>query len=179
MMCVSPKIVKKAVLYVPSGIKNASAINGMSMMFPMIMYWITNDQKWFEMCIMPMAVTRENISKDIFETAKCSIDNVKIKTGMPSNVKPRDMGKCFAPTLVLAGECDCLFPAKSVIPQAKKIIPNCSTYLLKKRGHMNILTEKEKKMIIDFCLQKIYSRARVNSFAMLFSLHMPKKCDSI
>ena len=152
LMCVSPDMVEKAVLYVPSGIKNAPAVFSMSMMLPMIMYWITHKKKWFEACIMPMAITRDNISDDIFETAKCSIDNVRIKTGMPSNVNPRDMKKCKAPALVLAGEHDCLFPAKGVIPKAEEIIPNCTTYLLKKRGHINILTAEEKKMIVDFLL---------------------------
>lgn len=87
---------------------------------------------------------------DIFETAKCSIDNVKIKAGMPSNVLPDDMRKCIAPTMVMAGENDCLFPAKLVIPQAEKILPNCVTYLLQNRGHINYLTEIEKQKIVDF-----------------------------
>ena len=151
-MCVSPPKIKKAVLYVPSGIKNAPAINSISMGLPMLMYRVTHKQKWLEKCIMPMAVTKDNISSDIFETAKRSIDFAKIKAGMPSNVKSTDMEKCSAPTLVLAGEQDCLFPAKLVIPQAEKIIPNCTTYLLKHRGHMNILTDIEKKMVVDFLL---------------------------
>lgn len=149
-MCVSPEKLEKVVLYVPSGIKNAPAYKIMNMMLPMIMYWITHENKWLEKCILPMAVTVENIDEDIFETAKCSIDNVKIKAGMPSNVTPEDMKKCVAPTLVMAGEKDCLFPAKLVIPQAKKMIPNCVTYLLQNRGHMNQLTDKEKQIIVEF-----------------------------
>ncbi len=149
-MCVSPDKIEKAVLYVPSGIKNAPAYKIINMMFPMIMYRITHKKKWFDKCIIPMAVTEENIDNDIFETAKCSIDNVKIKAGMPSNVLPPDMKKCVSPALVMAGENDCLFPAELVIPQAEKIIPNCITYLLKGRGHMNHLTETEKQIIIDF-----------------------------
>lgn len=152
LMCVSPKKVDKAVLYVPSGIKNAPAINSISMMIPMIMYWITHKRKWFEACIMPMAITRDNITEDIFQTAKSSIDNAKIKTGMPSNVNPEDMRKCLAPTFVLAGEYDCLFPGKNVLAQAEKIIPNCRTYLLNNRGHMNKLTPEEKKAIVNFLL---------------------------
>lgn len=154
-MCVSPGKIKKAVLYVPAGIKNAPAINSISMGMPMIMYWITHKQKWLEKSIMPMAVSKEYISSDILETAKCSIDFAKIKAGMPSNVKPIDMEKCVAPTLVLAAEKDCLFPAKGVIPQAEKIIPHCTTYLLKSRGHINLLTDIEKKMIVDFLLLNI------------------------
>ena len=71
---------------------------------------------------------------------------------MPSNVKTKDIKKCDAPTLIMAAEKDCLFPAKKVIPRAKKIIPNCITYLLEKRGHMHFLTEDEKKMIVEFLL---------------------------
>ncbi|MPW26953.1 alpha/beta hydrolase [Alkalibaculum sp. M08DMB] len=151
-MCVAPEKIEKAVLYVPAGINNAPAINSVRMMYPMIMYWITHKQKWLEKCIMPMAVTKENIDKDIFETAKCSIDYAKIKAGMPSNVKGSDLRKCKASTLVLAGEYDCLFPAKRVIPRANKYITHCTTYLIKKRGHINVLTKSEKQMIIDFLL---------------------------
>lgn len=149
-MCAAPEKIVKAALYVPSGIKNAPAIHSMSMLAPMVMYWITHKQKWLEQCILPMAVTKDNIDKDIFETAKCSIDYTKIKAGMPSNVRAADMRKCNTPTLVMAAEKDCLFPADMVLREAKKIIPNCTTYLLEKRGHMNTLTEDEKKIIVDF-----------------------------
>lgn len=152
-MCVAPQKIEKVVLTVPSGINNAAAIKSMSMLFPMIMYWITNKEKWFEKCIQPMFVTKENIDLDTFETAKCSIDNAKIKKGMPSNVSSKLMQKCMAPVLVMAGEKDRLFPAKKVLPRAKKIIPNVTTYLLKGRGHMHIMTDEEKKMVVDFLLQ--------------------------
>ncbi|MDD3402414.1 MAG: hypothetical protein PHQ72_03525 [Hespellia sp.] len=130
--------------------KNEPAIKLIRMAFPMIMYWITHNQKWFIKCMMPMAVTVDNIDDDIFETAKCSIDNAKIKAGMPSNVNPKDMRKCLAPTLVLAGENDCMFPADLVIPQSEKIITNCTTYLLQDRGHMNKLTKTEQDKVIEF-----------------------------
>ncbi len=151
-MCVSPEKIEKSVLLVPSAIKNAPAYKIMNMMFPMIMYWITGKKSWLVKCILPMALTEEGIDAITFETAKCSIDNVKIKSGMPSNVKPSDMQKCTAPTLVMAGHKDCMFPAELVIPQAEKIIPNCTTYTLKDRGHMHVLTEEEKQKIIDFLM---------------------------
>ena len=68
-------------------------------------------------------------SNDIYETAKLSINHSKVKTGMPSNVSEKDMKKCKAPTLVMAAEKDCLFPAKGVIPRAKRIIENCTTII--------------------------------------------------
>ena len=55
--------------------------------------------------------------------------------------------------LALAAEYDRLFPGRNVIERAEKIIPDCKTYLLKGRGHMNTLTEEEKKMIVEFLLE--------------------------
>ena len=149
-MCVAPDKIKRVVLYIPSGISNAPAINSLSMMMPMIMYWITHKDKFLKQCMMPMAIEEDNITDDIYETAKLSIDFSKVKTGMPSNVDAKEIKKCNAPTLVMAAEKDCLFPAKNVMPRATKIINNCTTYLLEGRGHMHFLTEDEKKMIVDF-----------------------------
>ena len=152
-MCVSPEKVKRVVLYVPSGIKNAPAIKSASMMLPMIAYWVTGKDRWLKKCMLPMAITEDNITDDIYETAKLSIDYIKVKTGMPGNVDGKLMNKCKAPTLVMAAEKDCLFPGENVIRRAQKIIPDCKTYLLEGRGHMNFLTDKEKKMIVDFLLR--------------------------
>ena len=153
IMCVCPEKIKRVVLYVPAGIKNAPAIYSASMMLPMIAYWITGKDKWLKKCMLPMAITEDNITNDIYETAKMSIDNIKVKTGMPADVDEELMNKCKAPTLVMAAEKDCLFPGKGVIRRAERIIPNCRTYLLEGRGHMNSLTEDKKKMIIDFRLK--------------------------
>lgn len=149
-MCVAPEKIKCAVLYVPSGIKNAPAINRMSMMLPMIMYWITHKDKWLRKCMLPMAVTEENITDDIYETAKLSINYSKVKAGMPSDVALKLMKQCKAPALIMAAEKDCLFPAKGVLPRAKQMIENVTTYLLEGRGHMSSLAEEEKQMIVEF-----------------------------
>ena len=69
---------------------------------------------------------------------------------MPSNVDGALMRKCKAPTLVMAAEKDCLFPAKGVLKRAREMIPNCTTYLIKGRGHMNFMTDEEKEMIRRF-----------------------------
>lgn len=151
-MCVAPEAIKKAVLYVPAGIKNAPSVNSASMMLPMIMYWITHKDKWLRRTILPMAIYEDNITEDIFQTAKLSINYSKVKTGMPSNVDGALMRKCKAPVLVMAAEKDCLFPAKGVLKRAKQIIPNCTTYLIEGRGHINDMTDEEKKMIRDFII---------------------------
>ena len=149
-MCEVPDRVKKALLYIPSGIRNAPAIRSASMMIPMILYWTTHNEKWLKQCFMPMAITEDNITDDIFQTAKLSIDHVRVKTAMPSDVDANRMKKCTAPALVMGAEKDCLFPGAGVIERAERIIPNCKTYLLRGRGHMHFLTDDEKEMIVEF-----------------------------
>ena len=149
-MCVVPEKIDIAVLYVPSGIKNAPSVKNMRMMMPMIMYWITQKNKWLKKCMLPMAVKEENITDDIYETAKLSINYSKIKSGMPSNISKKLIKRYVAPILVLAAEKDCLFPGKGVLKRSKKIFRNVKTYLLKERGHMSFLTDSEKLMICDF-----------------------------
>lgn len=149
-MCEVPEKVKKAVMYIPSGINNAPAINYSGMMIPMIMYWITGKEKWFKKSLIPMAITEDNITDDMLQTAKLSIDYMKVKTVMPSNVDEDRMKKGSSPVLVLGAEKDCLFPGPKVLERAKRIIPNCQTYLLRDRGHMHFLTDEEKKMIVGF-----------------------------
>lgn len=151
-MCVAPTKVEKSVLLVPSAIKNAPSIKSINMMFPMIMYWITHKEDWFVKCILPMAITRENISQDILETARQSIDHARVKSIMPQNEPLKHLQKYHQPVLVMAAERDCLFPSKNVIPQAKKAWSHAKTYLLKDRGHINNLTSEEKQMIIDFLI---------------------------
>ena len=149
-MCVCPKKVKKAVLYIPSGINNAPAVTNIKMALPMMLFLITHSDKWLMRTLLPIALDKGNIDKDIFEMARLSIAYTKVKAGMPSNADKKLIARCTAPTLVMAAEKDRLFPAKRVLPGAKKIIKNCSVYLLKGRGHLHSLTDTEKRMIVDF-----------------------------
>lgn len=154
-MCIVPDKIKRVVIIIPSGIKNALQLKNAKMMFPMIMYWITGKDKWLKKTMMPMAITEDNITEDIYETAKLSIDHVKVKTAMPTNVSATRMRRCKAPTLVIGAEKDCLFPGRRVLRRAKKIIPNCKTYIVRDRGHMHKLTNKEKKLISYFLLGRV------------------------
>ena len=101
-MCEVPDKIKRVVIYIPSGIKNAFQIKNAKMMFPMIMYWITGKDSWLKKTMAPLALTEENIPDDIYETAKLSIDHMKVKTAMPANVSAKRMKNCKAPTLVMA-----------------------------------------------------------------------------
>lgn len=151
-MCVAPELIERSVLLVPSAIKNAPTYKSINMAFPMLMYALTHKEKWFVRCILPMAITESNITEDILTTARSSIDHAKIKSVMPQNESCRNLCNYQNPVLVMAAEKDCLFPAKDVLLKAKKVWRQSERYLLKDRGHINELTNEEKRMIIDFLI---------------------------
>ncbi len=150
LMCTAPEKVLKSVLVVPAGIGNALPISSAKMMVPLIRYSFTKDDRQIREAALLMALTPEVLDEDTLKTVKSSFTHVKTKVGMPSNVGKKKMKRCTAPTLVLAAEFDCLFPAKKVLKRAGNIIPNCTRYELSGRGHMHNLTVKEKEMIIHF-----------------------------
>lgn len=149
-MCVAPNKVKKAVLIVPSGINNAFPISSAKMMIPLIKYLITKDQKYIKQTALYMSVSEDVLDGDTMETIKDSFDNVKTKAGMPTNINKKLMQQFKAPALVIASEKDLLFPARKVLPRAKQLIQNCEVRELKGSGHMHILPQAEKELIIDF-----------------------------
>lgn len=155
LMCVAPEKIEKSVLVVPSGIKNAVPISSIKMMIPLIKYIVTKKEKYIKETALYMSITEENLDDDILDILKNSFECVKTKVGMPSNVKGKLINKCDAPTLIMASEHDCLFPAKNVLKRAKKILPSCVTYEMIGRGHMHLLTEAEKQMIVKFLTQTI------------------------
>lgn len=97
-----------------------------------------------------MALREEVLDEDTLDIVKDSFDNVKTKVGMPSNIEAKKLSDYHSPTLFIASEKDCLFPAKKVLSRAKQIIPNCSVYELKGSGHMHVLPQSVKHMIVDF-----------------------------
>lgn len=149
-MCVAPEVIERSVLLVPSAIQNAPTYKSINMAFPILMYWLTHREKWFVKCILPMAITESNITEDILATARCSIDNAKIKSVMPQNESCKNLCKYQNPVLVMAAEKDCLFPAMGVLDKVGKVWTQSERYLLRNRGHINELTNEEKRMIIDF-----------------------------
>lgn len=150
LMCVAPEKVEKAVLIVPSGINNAFPISTAKMLIPLIQYRFTKKEKYLKNTILYMAINDEVIDKDTLDIVKDSFDNVKTKIGMPTNIKASLLKNYKAPTLVIAAENDCLFPAKRVLTRAKNIISNCKVHMLKGSGHMHILPQYEKTLITDF-----------------------------
>ncbi|MCR2032772.1 alpha/beta fold hydrolase [Anaerofustis stercorihominis] len=150
LMCVSPEKVERCVLEVPSGINNAFPISSAKMMIPLIKYIITKNEDFIIKTAMYMTNGEDIIDEDTRDILKDSFDNVKTKVAMPSNVDKKRMQNFKSPAFILAGEYDCLFPSRKVLKRAKEIISDVRLYELKGRGHMHLLTNKEKQMIIDF-----------------------------
>ncbi|MCB6203104.1 alpha/beta fold hydrolase [Extibacter muris] len=150
LICISPKKVRKAVLVVPAGISNALPVSSLKMMIPLLQYRITKKKKYLIRTALYMALHEAVIDEDTLDIVKDSFDNVKTKVGMPTNIEAKKLSDYYSPTLVIASERDCLFPAKKVLPRAKRIIPDCSVYELKDSGHMHVLPQSVKNMIIDF-----------------------------
>lgn len=103
-------------------------------------------------CFLPITLTEQGMTEDFLVTARCSIDNVKIKSVMPQDESCENLRKYQNPVLVMAAEKDVLFPANKVLPQVQKVWKQSIRYLLKDTGHMHELTDEEKNMIINFLL---------------------------
>lgn len=154
LMCIAPSKVERAVLLVPAGINNAFPTDTAKMIVPLVKYYLTKDEKYMIETAMYMALSEKVLKKDFMAVIKNTLDNVKIHPFMPSNVEIARLHKCKAPTLVMAAEYDCLFPARKVLPKAKKVLPNCKIHMLKGRGHIPVLRKREKQIIVDFLMEE-------------------------
>ncbi len=150
LMCVAPEKVERTVLVVPAGINNALPVSSIKMMIPLLQYHITKKEKYLIKTALYMALDKTVLDEDTLDTVKDSFDNVKTKVGMPTNIQEKRLSGYHAPTLVIASEKDCLFPAKKVLSRAKQIFANCRNYELKGSGHIHVLPPNIKNAIIDF-----------------------------
>ncbi len=150
LICVAPEKVKKSVLIVPAGISNALPISSVKMMIPLLQYRMTKKKKYLIKTALFMALHEDVLDEDTLDTVKDSFDNVKTKVGMPTNIEEQKLSGYHSPTLVIASEKDCLFPAKKVLAIAKQIFTDCRIYELKESGHMHILPPSIKNTIVEF-----------------------------
>jgi pimeloyl-ACP methyl ester carboxylesterase len=149
LMCVAPDKISKAILLVPSGICNVSILSILIRLgIPMTLYILTRNETLLKKAILPMAVYENEIDEDTLTMVRSTFNNVRVKAGMPSNVKAGDIAGYKSPTLLIAGSKDILFPGKRVIARAKKLIPNIKTYLMSDSGHMSRLTSDKNSNVI-------------------------------
>lgn len=150
LISVAPEKIDKAVMLVPAGINNAFPLSTIKMLFPLMQYKITKKEKYLRKIALFMTIKKEILDQDTLEILKDSFDNVRIKAGMPTNIDSKKVCLYEAPTLVIAAEKDCFFPARKVLPRAKQMFKNCLTEELKDSGHIHHLPDKIKKEIVSF-----------------------------
>lgn len=153
LMCVAPQKVEKAVLLVPAGIENEYTKESVKMMIPMLKYSLLKDEKYVAETALYMTCSGRVLNKDLKDLIKNIFDNVKIQPMMPTNVDPKLLHRCKAPTLVMAADKDCLFPGRKVLVKAKRVLPDCKVHLLKGCGHIHVLPKREQKIIVDFLIK--------------------------
>lgn len=150
LMCVAPQKIDKAVLIVPAGISNAAPVSSMAMLIPLLQYRLTKQEKYLVKAALYMALQIEVLDEETIDILRDSFDNVKIKVAMPTNIEKKRLSDYRSPTLIIASEKDCLFPARKVLRRAKQIFPDCTTIELKGSGHIHILPQPEKVKIVEF-----------------------------
>lgn len=150
LMAISPEKITKAVLVVPAGIRNPSSFSMMSIFMPFIGYGVLKKEKHLIDIIAQMTLSEDLIDKETLDTIRSSFEHVKIKAGMPTDAKVRKLKNYTAPTLVIGAEKDCFFPAKKILPRAKELFQHCRIRMLRDAGHIHILPEQEKRIIIGF-----------------------------
>lgn len=119
-------------------------------MIPLLQYRTTKNKKYLIRKALYMALHEDILDEDTLDIVKDSFDNVKTKVGMPTNIEEQKLSGYNSPTLVIASEKDCLFPAKKVLPRAKRIFRDCKIYELKESGHMHVLPQNIKSIIVEF-----------------------------
>lgn len=150
LMCVAPQQIEKAVLIVPAGISNAIPVSSLAMLIPLLQYRITRQEKYLTKTALYMALQEKILDEDTINILKDSFENVKIKVAMPTNIEERRLSSYYSPTLVIASEKDCLFPARKVLRRAKQMFSDCQTFELKESGHIHLLPQAVKKEIVEF-----------------------------
>ena len=164
LMCVAPHKISKAVLLVPSGICNASTTGKLfNVGFPLMMYRITQKEKWLRKAILPMVIDENEIDDCTLEMIKCIFDHGIINSDMPGNVIITDMKNYMPSTLLIAGEKDVLFPGRKLIARAKTIIPDLRTHLMKGSGHMCYLSSGKNRKVVELIAEFLADKADLKS----------------
>jgi len=148
----APERISAAVFIVPSGFANGAGITIIrKLVIPLMKYRLSPTRKNFEKTILPLV---DHPDEDLIEMSYTTIPNLKVASRMPHPMKKKDLIEFKAPSLVIAAENDILFPGKSVIKNAKKILPNLiSTKLLHDKPHAFYTSSKE-------CLEEVINETR-------------------
>jgi pimeloyl-ACP methyl ester carboxylesterase len=118
----SPDRVERAVLHVPTGIAQAPLWRILRVALPMLLYRWRPRNVDLQRAVAPLC--SEPLDDLGLRILGAVLQNVKLETGFPRLTSEADLAQFSAPTLVVAGELDPMFPAGRVLKRAGQIIPN-------------------------------------------------------
>lgn len=119
----APERIAKAVLVVPSGIVPVPIF---SMVFhlglPYLLYrWFPSQDRLIRL-VQPLC--GDELDETLLDYTRVVVKHVVNELEMPRPATKSELAKFTAPTLVLAGEKDIMFPGDAVLERAREIIPN-------------------------------------------------------
>jgi pimeloyl-ACP methyl ester carboxylesterase len=130
-----PNKIEKMILIAPSSISNGSYLKMISqLIFPMIKYKIKPSHENLYKSVYPMFLYE--VEEDVLEVTSLIYQGVRIQNKMPKMISNKDLINFGSPVFLIACENDIFFPAKKIIPQAKKIFTNLKKIKeIKNSGH--------------------------------------------
>lgn len=122
LLAVAPERITKAVLVVPSGVVNPPVWPMLSrLVWPFLRYKLRPGRERARQLLQPLFadVPVDDVQLDRSDLVFRHYRPIR---AMPRPATEAELARFTAPTLVLAGELDILFPARLVLPRVRKII---------------------------------------------------------
>jgi pimeloyl-ACP methyl ester carboxylesterase len=118
----SPDRIERAVLHVPAGMAQAPLWQIIRIALPMLLYRWRPCGADLQRIVNPLC--SEPLDDLGLRILGAVLRTVKLETGLPRLAGQAELARFTAPTLVVAGERDPLFPADRVLARAREVIPN-------------------------------------------------------
>ena len=121
---VAPERIEKMALIIPAGISNGSFKDKLQLFIPYYKYKLRpTNQNLIRLC----STLTTRFDEERMEMLHAVFTHLKVNPKMPRPAKNGELDGLRAPTLIMAGTKDILFPASRVIPRAKEIFPNLAS----------------------------------------------------
>jgi pimeloyl-ACP methyl ester carboxylesterase len=118
----SPNRIERAVLHVPAGIAQAPLWQIIRIAMPMLLYRWRPRGMDLQRIVAPLC--SEPLDDLGLRILGAVLRTVKLETGLPRLAGKAELARFTAPTLVVVGERDPLFPVDRVLARAREVIPN-------------------------------------------------------
>ncbi len=122
LLAIAPERVTKAVLVVPSGVVNPPIVPMLSrLIWPYLRYKMRPSRERARQLLQPLFADAP-VDEVQLDRSNLIFRHYRSIRTMPRPATEAELARFTAPTLVLAGELDMMFPARLVLPRVRKII---------------------------------------------------------